>query len=48
MFDGKAVGPKRVVSHAGAKKATFISTQDAKKLREQREKDRKKLQGTHV
>lgn len=49
MFDGKVGGSKRVVSHAGkGSKANFVSASDAKKLREQREKERKRNAGRHI
>jgi len=46
MFDGKATS-KRNVSLVGSKglKASFVSASDAKKLREQREFDRKRNAG---
>ena len=46
MFDGKTGVSKRIVSHGGnSVKSNFVSASDAKKLREQREKDRKRNAG---
>lgn len=46
MFDGKTGVSKRIISHAGkSTKSNFVSASDAKKLREQREKDRKRNTG---